>query len=216
MKPILSRLMLALTLIGTTYASHAATYICKVDGEVVFTEKKIGSNCTESHTNGAATFSNEEAEKAMPVLIGTAPRKNGAADAAGRDTALSGQDMGDIKILPSTGGVTNTAEAANPSISVKLRNGKTEKSAQAKAAEMNRKAKIIPSPVLPAPKPKVQLTRKQILQNEIRNEQTALVRAKAQLSGASKKGDQAKINRLSQVVRDREANIKAIQSEMGR
>ena len=66
------------------------------------------------------------------------------------------------------------------------------------------------------PKPKVQLTRKQILQNEIRNEQTALVRAKAQLNVATKKGDQAKITRLTQAIRDREANIRAMQNEMGR
>lgn len=139
-------------------------------------------------------------------------------------------DVSDIKILPqaTSGSVTNSAEAANPRMNIKLRNGndasgrKTSagdlKSAQARAAELNRKAKIIHAPVINAPvaKPKPQLTRKQILQNEIRNEQAALARAKVQLNVARKKGDQAKISRLNQAVRDREANIRAIQGEMKR
>jgi len=84
------------------------------------------------------------------------------------------------------------------------------------AAGANRKAKILPAPILPASKPKPQLTRKQILENEVRNEQVALVRAQAQLNVAKKKGDQAKISRLTQAVNDRQANIRAIESEMKR
>jgi putative periplasmic protein len=54
------------------------------------------------------------------------------------------------------------------------------------------------------------------LENEVRNEQVALVRAQAQLNVAKKKGDQAKISRLTQAVNDRQANIRAIESEMKR
>lgn len=115
----------------------------------------------------------------------------------------------DVKILPTRpSGVTNTAEAAAPSMNVKLRN-------QPKAKRSNT-APRTPAPVIAPPPPKPQMTRKQILQNEVRNEQTALVRAKAQLNVARKKGDKAKVSRLEQTVRDREANIRAIQSEMGR
>ena len=56
--------------------------------------------------------------------------------------------MTDIKILPrpAVSSVTNTAEAANPRLDVRLRNQPDTKAAKARAAEMNRKAKILPAP----------------------------------------------------------------------
>ena len=207
MKPIFYRLILAFGL-GSAALSAQAGYICKVDGNAVFTEKKIGNDCTESHTDGTANVSPEEAGRAVPERVDL---KEALGEAA--------PEPGDIKVLPRTtgGSVTNTAEAANPRLDIKLRNGKLGeatsvgdlKAAKARAAELNRTAKI-----LPAPKP--QLTRKQILENEVRNEQVALVRAQAQLNVAKKKGDQAKISRLTQAVNDRQANIRAIESEMKR
>ena len=219
MKLIFQKLILALSLSTAAMSAQAVTYICKVDGGIVFTEKRIGTQCEESHTNGAAQVAPEEATKALPEKVDLKEAPGSAAT-----------DVSDIKILPqaTSGSVTNSAEAANPRMNIKLRNGndtsgrKTSagdlKSAQARAAELNRKAKIIHAPVINAPvaKPKPQLTRKQILQNEIRNEQAALARAKVQLNVARKKGDQAKISRLNQAVRDREANIRAIQGEMKR
>ena len=205
MKPIFYRLILAFGL-GSAALSAQAGYICKVDGNAVFTEKKIGNDCTESHTDGTANVSPEEAGRAVPERVDL---KEALGEAA--------PEPGDIKVLPRTtgGSVTNTAEAANPRLDIKLRNGDL-KAAKARAAELNRKAKILPAPILPASKPKPQLTRKQILENEVRNEQVALVRAQAQLNVAKKKGDQAKISRLTQAVNDRQANIRAIESEMKR
>lgn len=216
MKPIFYRLILAAALGSAAVSAQAVTYICKVDGGIMFTEKKIGNNCTESHTDGAAQVSDEEAAQAVPekVELKEAPGKAAA-------------EVDDIKILPqaNSGTVTNTAEAGRTRMNVRLRkSGQATadaadlKSAKARAAELNRKAKIIPAPVIAAPavKSKPQLTRKQILQNEVRNEQSALVRAKAQLNVARKKGDKAKIARLEQAVRDREANIRAIQGEIRR
>lgn len=214
MKPIFYRLILAFGL-GSAALSAQAGYICKVDGNAVFTEKKIGNDCTESHTDGTANVNPEEAGRAVPERVDL---KEALGEAA--------PEPGDIKVLPRTtgGSVTNTAEAANPRLDIKLRNGKLGeatsvgdlKAAKARAAELNRKAKILPAPILPASKPKPQLTRKQILENEVRNEQVALVRAQAQLNVAKKKGDQAKISRLTQAVNDRQANIRAIESEMKR
>ncbi|WP_165010992.1 hypothetical protein [Neisseria yangbaofengii] len=217
MKPIFQKLILALGLNTIAVSAQAVTYICKVDGGIVFAEKKIGNQCEESHIDGAAQVLPEEAAKALPEKVDLKEAPGSAAP-----------DVSDIKILPQTfsGSVTNSAEAANPRMNIKLRNGNDTsgrktgagdlKSAQARAAELNRKAKIIHVPVIAAPVAKPQLTRKQILQNEIRNEQAALARAKVQLNVARKKGDQAKISRLNQAVRDREANIRAIQGEMKR
>ena len=214
MKAIFYRLMLVLGLSTTAISAQAVTYICKVDGGIMFTERKIGNQCTESNTDGAAEVPNEEAEKAIPEKVNLKEAPGSAAS-----------DVSDIKILPQTskGSVTNSAMPAQPRMDIKLRNGsKTSaqdlNSAKARAAELNRKARIIPAPVIAAPtvKPKPQLSRKQILQNEVRNEQAALARAKAQLSVAKNKGDQLKINRLTQAVNDREANIRAIQAEIRR
>lgn len=114
----------------------------------------------------------------------------------------------DIKIDPNAPvtSVTNTADAANPSMEIKLRNQKT------KAA---RRPVIVVPKVTTAPAQQ-QMSRHQILQNEIRSEQTALTRAQAQLAVARKKGEQAKIARLERDIRDREASIRAMKAEMKR
>lgn len=215
MKIIWNKLLLAFSLITVAMSAQAVTYICKSDGGIVFSEKKIGTECEESHADGAAQIPQEVAAQASPEKINLKEAPGSAAP-----------EVNDIKILPQTigGSVTNSAEAANPRMNVKLRNASRItsagdlKSAQMRAAELNRRAKIIQAPVIAAPngKPKQQLSRKQILQNEVRNEQAALARAKAQLNVARKKSDETKISRLSQVVRDREANIRAIQAEINR
>ena len=68
MKPIFYRLILAFGL-GSAALSAQAGYICKVDGNAVFTEKKIGNDCTESHTDGTANVSPEEAGRAVPERV---------------------------------------------------------------------------------------------------------------------------------------------------
>ena len=208
MKPIFPRLLLALGLCSAVLAAQAEIFICEVDDHAVFTQKKQGKNCSVSKMEGSADVPAEVAASAVPEIVNLQERLGAVAS-----------EVDDIKILPSSGArsVTNTSDAANPRLDIRLRDGTMldEKSSKAKADELNRRAKIVPAPII-MPKPKVQLTRKQILQNEIRNEQTALVRAKAQLNVATKKGDQAKITRLTQAIRDREANIRAIQNEMGR
>ena len=208
MKPIFLRLILALGLYSAALAAQAEIFICEVDDRAVFTQKKQGKNCTVSKMEGSADVSAEMAASAVPEIVNLKDKPGSAVP-----------EVSDVQVLLSEAenSVTNTADASNPKLDIRLRDGSLldAKSAKAKADELNRRAKIVPAPVV-MPKPKVQLTRNQILQNEIRNEQTALVRAKAQLNVAAKKGDQAKITRLTQAIRDREANIRAIRNEMGR
>ncbi len=190
-------------LLAAALPAHAATYICQVDGKAVFTTEKTGRNCQLSSMNGIS-----DDAPAAPESAASAPAPGSDNIAKIWEKEQFGR-YDDVKILPTRpSGVTNTAEAAAPSMNVKLRN-------QPKAKRSNT-APRTPAPVIAPPPPKPQMTRKQILQNEVRNEQTALVRAKAQLNVARKKGDKAKVSRLEQTVRDREANIRAIQSEMGR
>lgn len=203
MKTAFYRLFAALLLSGTAVSAQAAVYICNG----TFSDRKLGPECFLSQMDGSGSAPAEKVDNVQPVEPDLKQKPGELAES-----------VGDVTVLPQKGGsVTNSAEAANPKLDVRLRNG--GKSAKAKAAEANRRAKIISAPTIPAPpvKPKVQLTRAQILHNEVKNEKTALVRAKAQLSAAKRKGsDAAKIQRLEQTVRDRQANIRAIEGEMKR
>ena len=206
MKPIPYILAAALCLSSSAVSANPVTYICKTANGIVFTNQKTGAECTVSHVDGSATISSEEADSAVPETVNL---KEAIGQAA--------PEIDDIKILPrpAVSSVTNTAESANPRLDVRLRNQPDAKATKARAAEMNRKAKIFPAPVVSAPA-KPQMSRKQILQKEVRNEQAALARAQSQLAAARRQGDQAKINRLTRDVSDRQASIRAMQSEMGR
>ncbi|VEE05965.1 hypothetical protein [Neisseria animalis] len=211
MKPIIYSLTIGI-LFGAAYPATAEK-LCPPGA---------GGKCVTESMDGTAEFTFEQLEQKLKETEQIkAETKRNIAQKIDDDVIIKPLDASAV-----TGSVTNSAEAARPRIDVKLRNGKSTtstnaaslKSAKERAAALNKKAKIIPAPVIPAPKqkPKPQLTRKQILQNEIRNEQAALARAKAQLNVARKKGDQDKISRLSGAVRDREANIRAIKNEMNR
>ncbi len=116
----------------------------------------------------------------------------------------------DIKILPTPkpSGVTNAADAASPSMRVGCATPRKTAKPSLPAAH-TRTGDRRPARAAAA-------SRNRILPNEIRNEQAALVREQAQLNVAKSKGDKAKVSRLEQAVRDRQANIRAIQGEMGR
>ena len=75
------------------------------------------------------------------------------------------------------------------------------------------KAAPAPARVAPPPKP---LTPKQLIQRDIAAEQRALSREKQQLQQAQQQGNTASIPALRQTVADREANIRALQQELGR
>ncbi|WP_455943306.1 hypothetical protein [Neisseria sp.] len=137
------------------------------------------------------------------------------------DALFSDKDVdNDIKILLNgpIGGVTNTAEAANPRLNILLRNSIQKRQAKQNSQQyIHRKAPVrtIPSTIA-APQPKPKETRKQVLQGEIRNEQTAIIRLQTQLNAAKQKGDQIKIQQLTRTINARKANIRAIQGEMSR
>ncbi len=197
MKPLFYCITAALTALAALPA-HAATYICKDGDRAVYSTIRLNAGCTLSQMDGTSNNTPPADNNATPTKV----------EKIWETEQPSAQD--DIKIAPSSRDttVTNTAEAASPSLQVKIRNANKAKK------QAPRKPIIVPH-ITTAPA-KQQLSRNQILQNEIRNEQTALVRAKAQLNVAKKKGDKAKTGRLEQEVRDREASIRAIQAEMKR
>lgn len=198
MKPLFYCIAAALTA-SAALPAQAATYICKDGGRAVYSTIKLNAGCTLSQMDGT--------DNSLP------PAANNGSTTTRIEKVWEAEQSAapnDIKIAPSSRDttVTNTAEAASPSLQVKIRN--------ANKAKKQAPRKPIVVPHITAAPAKQQLSRNQILQNEIRNEQTALVRTKAQLNVARKKGDKAKTGRLEQEIRDREASIRAIQAEMKR
>ncbi|MDO4878468.1 MAG: hypothetical protein Q3966_04125 [Neisseria sp.] len=184
------------------FPARAATYICKVDGKAAYSSIKVNSSCKESQMDGISDKSPEQA----------ASTADGGYDAISEiwQKEIYGS-YDDITILPrATESVTNSA--APPRLEIKLRN--QTRQAAGGSIRPAQPAPIRTAAPLYVPPAKPQLTRAQILQKEISNERAALVRTKSQLETAKKKG--GSIIELQQAVRDREANIRAIEREIGR
>ena len=229
----LSRLSAALlALLWVSSSQAATTYICQVDGKAAFSTVKVNSTCQASSMDGIST--DVAAEKQAELKPeSTEAKDNHAINQKKSQDILSSYD--DVVIMPKAADmVTNsalaartssratTAQVAPPKLEIKLR--KQPKTTAQVAVNSKRKAAPIktaapirtaaPAVVLLPPPSKPQFTRKQILQREISNEHAALARTKAQLEVVRKKGGNT--TPLLQAVRDREANIRAIQGEMNK
>ncbi|MDO4641951.1 MAG: hypothetical protein Q4A84_09695 [Neisseria sp.] len=210
-------------------AAARTSYICRLDGKAVYTTQKINASCQVSEMDGiseetvsinrTSTPSLAAAKGQTPetIVLGTnvelygeptfdftQPNENDQITKIWEKEQFGSYD--DVKIMP-------RIEDQKPAdMNVKIRNQPFDK-AGSPSGKANTRLPVnyIPAPV-EAPKPK--LTRKQILQREIASEQAALVRAQAQLAKARKAGGNT--GELEQTVRDRLANVKAIQSELKR
>ncbi|HFC8458642.1 TPA: hypothetical protein ACFP38_002177 [Neisseria subflava] len=171
----------------------------------------------------ALTDSVKPTEPIPATATPTKPTKTPLPKAYGptTDALFSDKDVdNDIKILLNgpIGGVTNTAEAANPRLNILLRNSIQKRQTKQNSQQyIRRKAPVRTIPAtIATPQPKPKETRKQVLQGEIRNEQAAITRLQTQLNAAKQKGDQIKIQQLTRTINARQANIRAIQGEMSR
>ena len=181
---------------------QAAIYICPENGQAVFSSVKTSPSCQESKMDG---ISEEMPSAAAASEVQVDPQSDTITQ-IWDNSELGSYD--DVKILPTT-----RKPEADTKINVKLRNG-TQDNKEASQIKKPRIPAPVIAPIVAVPKPKPQLTRKQILQNEIRNEQSALTRAQSRLEAAKKSGNSAAITQLQRAVNDREANIRAIRNEM--
>ena len=143
------------------------------------------------------------APTAAPTAAVTAPEAYNSQDSDGITKIWDASAHGsydDVKILPTTPKSESDAQ-----MNIKLRN-ETNKPSKYKKPTYT-------APVF-EPKSRPKLTRKQILQNEIKTEQSALAHAKSRLEAAKKSGKGTAIAQHQRAVNDREANIRAIKSEM--
>lgn len=196
------RCLAAFCLLAAAGQTQAASYICQVNGKAVFSSEKLNAGCQLSVMNGISGEADGEA----------------AASAAGDYDAVSRvveKEMfgsyDDVKILPRT--EPKVAATPAPKLEVHLRKGKTTARSTTVKRGSTVRAPVRAAPVAAAPAPKPQLSRRQILQREISNERAALNSAKARLDAAKKSGGNTAS--LQQTVRDREANLRALQRELG-
>ncbi|WP_274571989.1 hypothetical protein [Neisseria leonii] len=198
------KIIRCLTVCGLLSAgqAQAASYICQLNGKAVFASEKIGADCQLSVMNGISGEADGTAASADYDAVSRVVEKEmfGAYD--------------DVKILPRTEPAVASRPAAAPRLEVRLRNGgnggkKAAARVPVRAAAPVRAAP--PAAAMPAVRP--QLSRRQILQREIGNERAALNSAKARLEAAKRSGGNTAA--LLQTVRDREANLRALQRELG-
>ncbi|WP_054618970.1 hypothetical protein [Neisseria sp. 83E34] len=205
-------------------------YICQLNGKAVYTTQRINNTCQVSEMNGISeeTVSVERTSTpSMAEIMGKTP----ATIALNTQVELYGEpsfnfanisetdkiaqiwekeqfgSYDDIKIMP-------RADIEKPAdMNVKIRNQPIDKSKTPASRSVQANTRM-PANYKPLPPPKPKLTRKQILQREIASEQAALIRAQAQLERARKSGGDT--SGLEQTVRDRQANVRAIQNELKR
>lgn len=228
--PRFGTVLLAILWAGNSQAT--TTYICQVEGKAAFSTIKVNSSCKESSMDGISTDVASEKQAELKPEDNESKESHTINQKKNQDI-LSSYD--DVVIMPKAAEmVTNSALAARtsragnaqmtpPKLEIKLRkqskispsvaaiNNKRQSASIKTAAPIRTAA---PAVVLLPPPSKPQFTRKQILQREISNEHAALIRTKAQLEMVRKKGGNT--TPLLQAVRDREANIRAIQGEMNK
>lgn len=211
-------------------ANARTNYICRLDGKAVYTTQKINASCQVSEMDGiseetvsvnrtetpkAASFDKKSPNTVVmttsaelygePSFDFIQPNENDQITKIWEKEQFGSYD--DVKIMP-------RLEDQKPAeLNVKIRNNQPFDKNGIHSGKANTRLPVnyIPAPV-ESSKPK--LTRKQILQREIAGEQAALVRAQAMLAKARKSGGST--SELEQTVRDRLANVKAIQSELKR
>lgn len=202
----------ALLLLFLTSLTQAQSYICLNQGKPIYTTVKIHSQCTASNIDGvsesvasapkisSSPISQEvaltpasEPEKTVPTIIDDEISKIWHQSELG--------EFDDIVILP-----------ALPKI-----NGDASELTNYKTKLRNAIRYPVPIPIVAAPTVKPpQLTRRQLLMQELGREQSALSRLQANLILARSKKDSLGINRLLTQIKDRQLNIQALEQEIRR
>ncbi|QMT34267.1 hypothetical protein LNQ82_07500 [Conchiformibius steedae DSM 2580] len=193
---------------ATSTPASAATYICLSNGKPVYTTERQGlQSCRLSQMDGI-TESPQTAFSPAPQVSAEVALPAASAPAAD-DTPANPNDDAITQIWQryEYGSFDNTPILP----------------------PLPKPAPVAPNPVVPhskkttPPRPRHTLIapppppkRRDILANEIARENQALAHAQRALQSAQKRQDSVAVRRLSDIVRDREANIRALQQEWKR
>ncbi|WP_373740000.1 hypothetical protein [Neisseria sp.] len=179
----------------TLFPTSKAVANCTVDEKAVFAESCI--NPPTPIPQGQKQLENKPV--AIPTSIGQAVRTQKPNEVHSNT---------DVFGVPATANNSGNTPQKAPVVN-KISVSPTPKKPK------NRKS--LPVTVLTAAesiKPKVKLTPQQALQNEIKNEQAALLKTQAQLNLARKNKLTDKVIRLEKILKDRQANLRAFQKEI--
>ncbi|XXQ67976.1 hypothetical protein ACKLNO_10260 [Neisseriaceae bacterium B1] len=189
--------------------AQAQTYICIDKGKPIYTTLKLNKTCTVSNIDGIASAS-EPAVISASTLVSSEVALAQASEPATQtvpqmiDDEISRiwtkNELGsfdDTVILPPAPKVENVS----PSIKANVR-----------FPVIRRTAPVVAAPVTRPP----QLTRRQLLEQELSREKAALSRAQSSLNVARSQKDNASVRRFNAQVRDRQLNIQALEQEMRR
>lgn len=202
---------LALSPLSLPEEAHAqTTYICLIHGKPAYTTIKQGNRCSISTINGLAEHEQPSFAPQTDVSEYVALAQESASSPA---VAEWGDDpiskiwheyeygsYDKTPILPPPPPKTEVVKMTSPQ----------------KVIDTNR-PKIVFAPQISYQRPTAPtLTRRDILNNEIAREQTALKVAQTQLELARKKGDVHALLRLGNVVRDRQQNVQSLTRELQR
>lgn len=201
------------------------TYICLIHGKPAYTTVKQDASCKPSKINGIsesdrAIFAppiSVASEVALPteqttVLTETLDHNDPIAK-IWYDYEYGSYDRTPI-LPPPPPRVLTTQNESHPQ-------GKTTARANVSGSlKTNQRTHVALSrpnhPLIYQPPTTPVLSRREVLSQEIEREQTALKIAQTQLSTAQKRNDTASITKLNNVVRDRQANVQALQRELSR
>ena len=207
------RLNIPFMLMGLLFATTgtpaaAATYICLSNGKPVYTTERQGlQSCrlsqmdgiTESPQTAFSPAPQVSAEVALPAASTPATDDTPANPSDDAITQIwQRHEYGSFDNTPILPPLPKPAPVApNPVVP------HTKKPAPPRPRH---------TVIAPPPPPK----RRDILANEIARENQALAQAQRALQSAQKRQDSTAVRRLSDIVRDREANIRALQQEWKR
>ena len=201
------RRVAALLLSAALPCAQAATYICVIDGKPVYTTVRQNKQCRLSQMDGLAE--QEGGRFAAAETVSPAWALPDAASEPPRREDKGEDAIGRIWREHEYGSYDRTPILPPPPIVA------TPVPPPAPAVKPRRLPPIAVVPVRIAASPKV-LTRREVLEREIRREQTALAAANNRLQAARKRGDAETVKRLQAHILDREHNIRALHEEWRR
>lgn len=189
--------------------AQAKTYICLDNGKPIYTTIKVNKTCTVSHIDGIASASAPSAISASTPVSSEVALAQASEPASKTVPQMIDDEISRIWTKNELGSFDDTVILPP---APKVENVRTSIKTNVRFPNIRHPAPVVAAPVTRPP----QLTRRQLLEQELNREKAALSRAQASLSAARNKKDAASVRRFDAQVRDRKLNIQALEQEMRR
>lgn len=217
MKYVLSVMWVLIGVVACTALSESE--LSESDGgERVFSASQVA-------TASEASLAKQDDSKVAVVFASEAVAGSQSASDVAMQKSVKQNIDNDVTVLPIKPSQINSSDKNDKThtqipLNITLRNPPkpeiNKKNKSLKASKAKAKVVGLPKTVVKLPPPKPALTRRQVLAQEIARERVALQATKKQLAAAKKSGNAKNIAKLNAAIKDRELNIRAIESEIKR